>query len=244
MKSNTFFFGLIFFLVLAGIPSQVSPQVPLFSGLKKTIVIDPGHGGNDTGARGTDKALEKDVTLSFAKTMKAALHKTYHVTLTRTDDYSIDNQSRTETANRSGADLFISLHAGGNFIHESQGIGIYYYERGPGPDFNPNTDQDALNKNIPPASWTRTQEKYSPISHALAQSLAEHFAKGSLHRNIHVESLALVVLSGASMPAVLIELGYITSPFDEKRMANPDYISDFSKEFCTAIDEYFSIYSK
>ena len=93
---------------------------------KKTIVLDPGHGGYDKGAQGPDGTFEKNVTMEFARVLAAKLEKTYKVVLTRTDDYLVDSLKRTAMANHLHADLFISIHTGGSFLHHARGISFYY----------------------------------------------------------------------------------------------------------------------
>lgn len=244
MKNHSFVCGFVIFLVLTLLSAPVCAQNPLFSRIKKTIVIDAGHGGNDTGTRGTDGALEKEVTLSFAKSLEEILKNSYNVALTRTDDYYLDVHSRTETANRSGADLFISLHTGGNFIHESQGIGIFYFEGAPEARPDQTVTDQTVQKGGSEPTWNEIQEKYAPISRSFALSLSAQFSQSTPHRKIRVAGLAADVLSGADMPAIIIELGYMTSPVDEKRLVDPNYIFEFSKEISSGIDTYFSRYSK
>jgi len=96
---------------------------------KITIVIDPGHGGYDIGARGPDGTFEKNVTMEFARVLALELEKTYKVILTRTDDYWVDIPERTAMANHVNADMFVSIHTGGSFLHQASGISLYYYEK-------------------------------------------------------------------------------------------------------------------
>lgn len=214
-------------------------QDPLFSKIRKTIILDPGHGGRDFGSKGADNTYEKDIALTFAKSMEDQLKDTYNVILTRSDDYDLDVTTRTATANRSGGDLFISIHTGGNFIHESQGIVLYHYQK------DPVTVTDTVDSG--PGSqrrWNDAQNKYSAVSRALALSLQDRLSKTPQLANVTVEGLCAKVLAGADMPAILIEPGYVTSPHDEKRLNDSGYVHDFSKKVCESIHEYFNAYSQ
>ena len=85
------------------------------------IVLDPGHGGNDVGAHGTQNMTEKQVALTFVGLMTQRLKKTYKVVLTRKDDYQIDAFERSAIANHLKADLFVSIHTGGSFRSHPRG---------------------------------------------------------------------------------------------------------------------------
>ncbi len=212
-----------------------------FSKDKKIVVLDPGHGGHDNGARGPEGIMEKAVTLSLARRIVAELEDVYKVVLTRTDDYGMKIFERTAAANHLKADLFISLHTGGSFLHKTSGISIFYF------DEMSNTDQEnrpALpkpDKNIPaPIAWHTIQIKHKKTSRALAETIREHLEDqtGSLKRP--VQTAPLMVLEGADMPAVLIEIGYLTNPAEEKKLAVPDYLSDLAKDIRNGIIDFFN----
>lgn len=231
----------IVFSLLAGAPGPGHAQRTLFSKIKKTVILDPGHGGRDSGAKGADNTQEKEIALTFAKNLEAQLQTTYNVVLTRSDDYDQDLTARPETANRSGGDMFISIHTGGNFIHESQGVVLYYYEK----DSVPGTSSGE--SDVTPDEkrrWGAAQEKYSAVSRAFALSLKDHLMNIPDLANVTVEGVTARVLAGADMPAILIEVGYITSPHDEKRLNASGYVHDFSSEVCEGIHEYFNAYSQ
>ena len=101
------------FLSTGSIPA-VAKQ-PLFDAYRRIIVLDPGHGGRESGARGADGTAEKSVTLELARLIAAELQRDYKVTLTRTDDYHVDLDNRTALANHLKADVFVSLHTGRQF---------------------------------------------------------------------------------------------------------------------------------
>ena len=120
---------LLFMLLAHPVITKAKSNKLHFSIQKKTIAIDPGHGGYDKGARGPDGTFEKTVTMELARVLALELEKTYNVILTRTDDYWIDILKRTAMANHLNADMFISIHTGGSFLHQASGISLYYYEK-------------------------------------------------------------------------------------------------------------------
>ncbi len=122
------------FLILCFLSSGAIPSVakqPLFDAYKRIIVLDPGHGGRESGARGADGTAEKAVALKLAELIATELERDYKVTLTRTDDYHVDLDHRTALANHLKADIFISLHTGGSFVYSSAGPIVYYYQNAP-----------------------------------------------------------------------------------------------------------------
>jgi len=115
-------------IFVCALTSESSPEKMIFGNQKKIIVIDPGHGGYDNGAQGPDGTFEKNVTLTLARIIAEELGNTYRVILTRTDDYLLDIPARTAAANHLEADLFISIHAGGSFLHQASGMSLYYFK--------------------------------------------------------------------------------------------------------------------
>lgn len=195
---------------------------------KRTVVVDPGHGGFDTGAKGADNTLEKNISLLFAKKIKACLEKKYNVVLTRKDDYWVETRQRAEIANNTKAELFISVHTSASFIRETKGLSLIYYKP-------PSTDTDLiLSENQ--TQWNQTQEKYIPLSRLFTKGLYKRLSKNPNHQFSRMSNLPLSFLSGINMPAILIEVGYLTNPSEEKQLKNQDYLSDYIKEICAEID--------
>ena len=237
---------LTLFWVLISPNSGTAQNAPL-TVIKKNIVIDPGHGGQDLGVRGTDGSLEKNIDLAVAKTLATKLAPRYTVALCRTNDDMMDVRSRTEIADRAKADLFISIHTGGSYGHESHGIAIYYYK--PVSDVsgssNPKPDKplSLSSDNRDAVPWNTVQYKYASLSHSLATTLSEHLSKNPSHAGIRVSGLPAVVLTGADMPAVLIEVGQLNNPSEEKLLNNSIYINKLAEEISQGINDYFNKYS-
>jgi N-acetylmuramoyl-L-alanine amidase len=127
---------------------------------KREVVLDPGHGGADSGARSPDGTSEKQVALDLSRLIAAEFDGPYRVQLTRTDDYRLEIERRTDIANNLKADVFISIHTGGSFSPIPGGSVIYCYketasERLPYPDRSPDTL----------GNWDRIQLKHVRTSH-------------------------------------------------------------------------------
>ena len=198
---------------------------------KKTVVLDPGHGGADSGARSPDGTLEKQVALDLSRLIAAEFNGPYRVQLTRTDDYRLEIERRTDIANNLKADVFISIHAGGSFSPVPSGGAIYCYketasERLPNPDRSPDTL----------GSWDRIQLKHVRTSRLLARHL-----KDRLDPLIITEVLdaPVLVLQGADMPAVLIEVGYLSNPEEAKALRDSKHLADVAQAVSGGIKAFF-----
>ena len=246
IKYFIFLCFIVFHVLPTGTATCSADEVPAAPAARKIITIDPGHGGQDVGALGVDHTREKDLTLALSKILETKLSKKYKVILTRKDDVRVELRSRTETANKSQTDLLISVHTGGGFIHETRGIGIFYYQ--------PRADADAArggnqslsdysssrNKNAIP--WNTVQNRYASLSQSLARTLNEHLSSDTALTNIQESGLPQMVLTGADMPAVLIEFGQLTNPSEEKQLKDKEYLARIADGICKGIDAYFGHY--
>ena len=231
-------------VLLGGSPAALSQKLNLPKH-KAIIVLDPGHGGNDTGAQSADGTEEKAVTLNMARMIATQLKDDYKVVLTRTDDYWLDIPSRTAMANHQNASLFISLHAGGSFLHSAGGISVFYYEN---PSESLLTDKkpalDSLAETDSPISWNHLQEKYLSSSKKLAETIQSQIFKITQDAESNIQGAALVVLMGADMPAILIELGYLTNPNESKALVDPDFLPLMADAISKGIKAFLSQKSK
>ncbi len=231
----------VIFVILCITADAISTN-PSFQKLKGVIVLDPGHGGNDTGAQSSDGILEKAVTLNIARLIADKLNEDYKVVLTRTDDYWLDIPKRTALANYLQADLFISLHTGGSFLHSVGGTSIFYYEKNPEsalqeqtPTLDSLTDED-----VPFMSWNHIQDRYLSSSKKLAEHLQAQIIKITQDPDSNIKSAPLSVLQGADMPAILIELGYLTNPNEGKALGNPEFLSLLAEAISKGIGSFLS----
>ena len=210
-------------------PVQSPGQAPV-----KTVVIDPGHGGNDTGVKGPAGTSEKDVVLRLARLLKNRLQDRYRVTLTRTDDYVMPGPERTGHANHARADVFISLHAAGSYSPATGGLRIYFYTEPAvkAPEQAGDTEGAAT-------PWRKIQKPHIPASSALAQAVWERTRPLAEPHYSTVHAAPVAVLAGADMPAVLIEAGYLTSPKQEKNLTDNKYLFRLATAIGQGIDDYF-----
>jgi N-acetylmuramoyl-L-alanine amidase len=233
---------LIFLGIILICPQTIpaTPEKPIFAKEKKIIVLDPGHGGHDNGVLGPEGAFEKNVTLELVRMAAAELEKTYRVVLTRNDDYFIDIPSRTSMANHVNADLFISIHAGGSFLHQASGLTVYFFDE---------ISESVLMPAAPPvgpleemnhrADWSRIQNRHQTSSKMLAKLLLNRINEQTKYNKTETLGAPLMVLEGADMPAVCLEIGYITNPAEEKSLQDIRMISNIVQGIRKGIDDFF-----
>jgi len=220
-------------------PTPGAPETPPLidlapSGGLRAIVIDAGHGGDEIGAKGTNGALEKNVTLSVARRLKAALEGRLglRVILTRDGDTTVGLDERAAIANNNKADLFVSLHANAAPRTATSGAEVFYLsldEYGDAAERVAHTDSDPLpvfgggTRDIELTLWDLAQARYIKESAALAQTV-----EASLRQHVPMSPRAIQqapfrVLVGANMPAVLVEMGFITNPAQEKQLQADEF---------------------
>jgi N-acetylmuramoyl-L-alanine amidase len=228
----------IFLLASCAVARAASGPSPL-STQQRIIVLDPGHGGYDNGAKGPEGTLEKTATLEFARVLAETLKDTYKVILTRTDDYRVDLLTRTATANHINADLFISIHTAGSFLHQAGGISLYYYEKASTSAFGSEPDtMETLKHDTLQTPWSDIQNKHQEASKTLAELILKRINQTPEFK-ADIQGAPLMVLEGADMPAVLIEIGYITNPVDEKNLNDISWMTDVASRIKSGIDDFF-----
>lgn len=201
-------------------PPELPPSFGQPASMFRTIVIDPGHGGDDEGVKSADGAKEKDLTLAVARRLKALIEARLglRVLLTRDDDRGVPVDERASVANNNKADLFISLHVNGSVRPATSGAAIYVAafdgdaalaSSGGGervPAFGGGSREIEL---VP---WDLAQTRHLDQSGAFA-ALLEQALRDHVLLALHpVDRAPLRVLESANMPAVLVELGYLTNP--------------------------------
>ena len=217
---------------------------------RKVVVIDAGHGGKDPGAQGQTR-FEKDVTLAAAKSLRDQLNATgrYHVVLTRDTDVFVPLQERVRIARRANADLFISLHADSLPDPSVQGATVYTLsDKGVDraargvfgkPDYFLNVDlpgQDpAVNRILLDLTQRETNNRSSVFASRLLDRIGE---RTPLLRRSHRDA-GFVVLLAPDVPAVLLEMGFITNAADERRLADAKARRTLMGGVAEAIDSYF-----
>ncbi len=222
---------------------------------KPLIVLDPGHGGIDLGARSDDGTLEKDVVLSFAKVLGAKLLATgrYRVAYTRDDDTFISLGERVRIAQRDHADLFISVHAN-SFPGSAVRGAIVYTVSDKASDTMAaaqaaaENESDALagidvaaedSDQVKTILADLTQRETRNFGVAFAQALIKNMAGKTRMFKIPHKEASFKVLEAPDVPSALIELGYLTTAADEKLLVSPDWQSKTADGMVAGIDSYF-----
>jgi N-acetylmuramoyl-L-alanine amidase len=214
---------------------------PILEAATPVVVIDPGHGGNDTGAKGPAGIEEKTVTLNLARLIADQLATRCQVVLTRSDDYRLELPERTAVANRSSADIFISLHTGSSFISNISGSAVYFYQQFAESALKAETQKPKpLTDSSLPASWDQIQVKYRISSEKLAKLIQHEINAVRQSPDIKVQGAPLLVLEGADMPAVAIEIGNLSNPNEEKMLQDPEFLTRVARAIARGIDGFFS----
>jgi N-acetylmuramoyl-L-alanine amidase len=232
--------ALVMSLVTLGAAARVMASQHLFEGYKKIIVLDPGHGGQDSGAKGADDTLEKKVALELARQIAAELEPEFKVSLTRADDFHVQLDTRTAIANHLRANLFISIHTGASFTHSTAGTAVYYYQNFSNVDTGDKKAADRTHqKSNPPILWKNIQIQYQAQSQALARTIAGYLDNiGPVQ--CRIEGAPLAVLQGAAMPAVLIEIGHITNPAEEKKLRDHRFLLELAEQIRRGIEDFLA----
>ncbi len=235
-------------------PAFTPPARP--SGIR-TIVLDPGHGGNETGAIGPGGVAEKDLTLQLARALgdRLGAQLGVRVVLTRTDDASLGLETRTAIANQNKGDLFVSLH-----LNSSRGAGAHgaetYFLSAQATD--PRAASSAAAENAPAAGaaetggegagdplydlqlilWDLAQSHHLAESQRFAGMVQQELNMALALRDRGVKQAPFRVLMGAAMPAVLVELGFLSNPDEEKKLQDAAYQADLVAALARAIGRY------
>lgn len=218
--------------------------------LKKVVVIDAGHGGKDSGALGAN-IYEKEVTLAAAKALKERLERTgrFQVVLTRETDTFVPLESRVQIARRADADLFISLHADSGPDATTRGASVYTLsEKGADRVGRVLEKDDWLMKaNLPGRDRAvsqilldLSQRATKNRSAAFAQLLLANVGEETpLLRRSHRDA-GFIVLLAPDVPAVLLEMGFITNPEDEAFLSAKASRARLVDAVADSIEAYFS----
>jgi len=227
--------------------ATVAPQIEIVPGIK-TIVIDPGHGGDDEGVKGPTGTLEKDLALQVARRLKAAVESRLgiRVLLTRDGDEALAVDRRAAFANYNKADLFVSVHANSSVRPAARGAQVYSLDVTNYPRLFAETDTKRRTvptlgggtRVIDPVPWELAQLPFAEQSAGFAATVVQQFGgrKVALYGRPTVTA-PLRVLAGANMPAVLIELGFLSNAEDAAFMAGSEGQSAIVDALIAAITE-------
>ena len=206
----------------------------------KVIVIDPGHGGHDAGARTPTGGSEKNITLQLALELKEALHGFCRVHLTRDGDYWVDLERRTALANHHRADAFISLHAAKGLNTFREGVLVFRYVGEAGPSFSPAREDgiDETSQHLP--VWDEVQSAHVRRSRLLVDSLQDRLVETGYSSTRGPLGAPLYVLKGADMAAAVIEIGHIRASDKQTHTSEEDDgIKSVAQAIARGLNDYF-----
>jgi N-acetylmuramoyl-L-alanine amidase len=224
-------------------------ELPVFgqpvAGLR-TVAIDAGHGGDDVGARGPNGTEEKSVTLSTARRIKALLEGRLgvRVLMTREDDRSIPAGDRVAIANNNKADVFISLHANAALRPAAGGASIYVAEFDERDKTQTSLAPERLpvfgggSRDIELVLWDFAQIRHVDRSSEFARMLEESMRGRTALQVRPVDRAPFRVLESANMPAVLVEMGFLTNPDEEKALAGAAFQNAFAQTVLEALTRF------
>ena len=222
---------------------------------RKTIIIDPGHGGRDSGAIGIFKNLEKNITLKVGLLLKKRFEQktNYKVILTRDKDFFLKLRSRTRIAKKNNADIFISLHADFNRNSRARGISLYTLSerasdkeaaalarRENKSDLIDGVDLSEETSEVTSILLDLTKRDTLNQSSLLVKFLIKSFKNDfNLLQRTH-RSAGFAVLKSLDIPSVLLEMGYLSNKNDSKLLISEDYQRKLSDKIVKAVINYFN----
>jgi N-acetylmuramoyl-L-alanine amidase len=223
------------------LPQFGAPSTPI-----RTLAIDAGHGGDDVGARGAEGAQEKDIALAVARRLKAAVEARLgiRVVMTRDDDRSVAMNERTALANNNKADLFISLHANASFRNTVSGAAIYVaaFDQAIAADAALKPERLPVfgggTRDIELIPWNLAQIAHRERSDRVATLIAAELEHRVPMTSRPIDHAPLRVLESANMPAVLIEMGYLTNTNQEKQLVSAPFQNTFVQTLVDAIVKF------
>ena len=217
----------------------------------KTIVIDAGHGGKDPGAVGYRGTKEKDIALDVAKRLEKKLAKNMKVkiVMTRDEDIFLRLSERTKIANESNGSLFISIHTNAAEDRRASGFETFLIGQNKneaavrvaarenavleleGLKGKKLTDEDLIKATIAQSAFASKSEQFASL-------VQKEIKKRVQSKDRGVKQAGFYVLMGASMPNVLVELGFISNPSEEKKLRSPQYRDQLATAIYRAVEQY------
>jgi N-acetylmuramoyl-L-alanine amidase len=232
---------------------KAGPAAPAQGGALQTIVIDPGHGGQDPGAIGPGGLQEKEVTLDIARrvALLAAEELGIKAVLTRPRDQFLSLRERTAFANRQKGDLFVSIHVNAAPGATATGTETYFLSSEatdnaaraaaafenkvialePGP-------RGGARDLVRTILWDLTQSEFQQESSHLAEAIEDSLDRALRQPSRGVKQAPFYVLGGAAMPAVLVEIGFLTNPQEEQRLRDDGYRDRIARAIVAGLAQY------
>lgn len=242
-------------LAQAGIPVPVFKPNRAGQPVKPHIIIDAGHGGKDPGALGEDGTLEKSLTLTYAQMLAKALEKTgrYRVSLTREDDRYVLLPDRVKIAREKKGQIFISIHADTAGSSKASGLSIYTVsetasdaeaaalaEQENSVDLLSGMEMGVEDKAVADILLDLTQRETKNKSSQLADGMVGAFQRQSIRLLPNTHRFAgFRVLKAPDIPSVLIEVGFLSNPQDERNLKSGEYQKKLANGVLAGLDHYF-----
>lgn len=239
-------------------PVPPSKAAQLASGRVKTIVIDPGHGGLESGAKGKFGTLEKDVTLAIGLKLKRIIERNLalRVEMTRDKDIDVSLENRAAIANNHKANLFISVHTNSSYRRNAQGSETFFLSLNATDEearrlaYLENTSAD-LEKPLVEESqdeikmilWDMAQSAYLKQSQTLAEIIQDELNTLLGTANRGIKQAPFKVLTGVACPAVLVEVSFISNPEEEKELVKESFQDSVAEALYRALVRYLKIAS-
>lgn len=220
------------------------------------VVVDPGHGGKDPGTTGVDNTHEKTVVLAISRRIKKIINNTpgFKAVLTRNGDYYLKLRQRLDIARKKHARMFVAIHADAFSNPHSHGVSVFALSlRGATSEAarwlakNENQSEHLGNVALDNKSKTLRSVLLSLSQNATImtsirigqQIIADIKPYAHLHQK-HVEQAAFVVLKSPDIPSLLIEVGFLSNPYEEVRLKNPSYQQMIAASISRGIIQYFT----
>src|SRR5215831_16788603 len=201
----------------------------------RVVVIDPGHGGMDMGAKSTNLA-EKDFTITLARKLRPTLQSRLGATvlLTRDSDMGMDNEARSAVANNNQANLFISLHAGYSANPGESGASVFIMKE----DFGSTSGPVDVGRDRLFLPWYLGYRTHRPASVAAANIFQDELNKGNPGWKVAVHTAPLAVLSSATMPSLLVEIGNLNNPTSVQTLTDNAFLTRLVNSIANAVQRF------
>ena len=236
--------------------ADAAPRSTKKSAKAITIMLDPGHGGEDPGAIGSRGSMEKHVTLSIARRLRERIENdpTMKAALTRDGDFFVPLQTRVQKARRARADLFVSIHADAWIKPEARGSSVFVLsEKGASSaaarylaqkeneadkvgGVNFTVADPLLARTLMDLTQTATQNDSMKLGKSVLANLG---SVNALHKSA-VEQAGFAVLKAPDIPSILIETAFISNPEEEKRLNDDDYQDKLAEAIMRGIRQYLA----
>lgn len=213
---------------------------------KYTIVVDPGHGGHDSGARGNGYN-EKDIALQVATRLANNLRQDYNVIMTRDSDFFVPLDTRAKIGNDANADFFISIHLNSSSSSSANGTEVFYFSKKDQGSYATQVAKfenkvDGSYGDVPFSDFILNDifyKKNQKISQAIAESVLNNLINTTGLRRRGVFGANFAVLRGSNSPAILVELGFMNNYSDLSQYLTPDGQERAANAIGSAIRSYF-----